>query len=98
MSPQVATSDTVGRAELLDFIRGRPKVVLVTAKRDGSPQLSPVTSGKGLDAAGRVVIATYPERAKIRNARGVSLQVTLMVLSDAWNGPWVQVSGTAEVA
>jgi len=94
MSPKIATSDTVGRAELLDFIRGRHKVVLVTAKRDGSPQLSPVTAG--LDTAGRVVIATYPERAKTRNARRQP-QVTLMVLSDAWNGPWVQVSGAAEV-
>jgi PPOX class probable F420-dependent enzyme len=94
MNPKIATSDLVGRAELLDFVRDRHKVVLVTAKRDGTPQLSPVTAG--LDTAGRVVIATYPERAKTRNARRQP-QVTLMVLSDAWNGPWVQVSGTAEV-
>jgi PPOX class probable F420-dependent enzyme len=94
MTPKIATTDLVGRPELLDFVRGRHKVVLLTVKRDGTPQLSPVTAG--LDAAGRVVIATYPERAKTRNARRQP-QVTLMVLSDAWNGPWVQVSGTAEV-
>jgi PPOX class probable F420-dependent enzyme len=94
MNPKIATSDLVGRAGLLDFVRDRHKVVLVTAKRDGAPQLSPVTAG--LDSAGRVVIATYPERAKARNARRQP-QVTLMVLSDDWNGPWVQVSGTAEV-
>ena len=94
MNPKIATSDLVGRAGLLDFVRDRHKVVLVTAKRDGAPQLSPVTAG--LDSAGRVVIATYPERAKARNARRQP-QVTLMVLSDDWNGPWVQGSGTAEV-
>src|ERR1039457_2242869 len=94
MNPKIATSDLVGRAELLDFVRDRHKVVLVTAKRGGHPPPPPVTAG--LDTAGRVVIATYPERAKTRNARRQP-QVTLMVLSDAWNGPWVQVSGTAEV-
>jgi PPOX class probable F420-dependent enzyme len=90
----IASSDVVGRAELLDFVRSRHKVVLVTGKRDGTPQLSPVTAG--LDSAGRVVVATYPERAKTRNARRQP-RVDLLVLSDEWNGPWVQVSGSAEV-
>ncbi|MGH3124277.1 MAG: pyridoxamine 5'-phosphate oxidase family protein, partial [Streptosporangiaceae bacterium] len=62
MSPQIATADLVGREELLDFVRSRHHVVLVTTKRDGAVQLSPVTAG--LDPEGRVVIATYPERAK----------------------------------
>jgi PPOX class probable F420-dependent enzyme len=84
----------VGRTELLDFVRSRHNVVLVTARRDGTPQLSPVTAG--LDGEGRVVIATYPERAKTHNARRRP-QVDLLVLSDDWNGPWVQVSGSAEV-
>jgi PPOX class probable F420-dependent enzyme len=94
VSPKIATSDTVGRAELLDFVRGRHHVVLVTSKQDGTPQVSPVTAG--LDGDGRLVIATYPERAKTVNARRHSA-VTALVLSDEWDGPWVQVSGTAEV-
>jgi PPOX class probable F420-dependent enzyme len=94
MSPKIATSDTVERAELLSFVRGRHRVVLVTARQDGTPQVSPVTAG--LDSAGRLVIATYPERAKTVNARRHP-DVTALVLSDKWDGPWVQVSGTAEV-
>ncbi len=94
MSPRIATSDVVGRAELLDFVRGRHKVVLITAKQDGSPQISPVTAG--LDGAGRVVISTYPERAKTRNAQRHP-PVSLLVLSDDWDGPWVQIDGRAEV-
>jgi PPOX class probable F420-dependent enzyme len=94
MSPKIATSDVVGRAALLDFVRNRHKVVLVTQKRDGTPQLSPVTAG--LDGAGRVVIASYPERAKSHNARRHP-EVGLLVLSDDWNGPWVQIRGRAEV-
>ncbi len=94
MNVKIATSDLVDRAELLDFVRDRHKVILVTAKRDGTPQLSPVTAG--LDGEGRVVIATYPERAKTHNARRQP-QVSLLVLSDDWNGAWVQLTGTAEV-
>jgi PPOX class probable F420-dependent enzyme len=94
MSPQIATADRVGRSELLDFIRSRHHVVLLTAKRDGTPQLSPVTAG--LDSQGRIVISTYPERAKAHNARRQP-QVDVLVLSDDFGGPWVQVSGTAEV-
>ncbi len=94
MSPQIATAEQVGRDRLLGFIRDRHHVVLLTRRRDGSPQLSPVTAG--LDGEGRIVISTYPERAKARNARRRP-QVDVLVLSDDFGGAWVQVSGTAEV-
>ena len=94
MSPKIATTDVVDRAALLEFVRPRHRVVLTTTKRNGDPQLSPVTAG--VDEAGRVVIATYPERAKTHNARRHP-EVGLLVLSDEWNGPWVQVDGRAEV-
>lgn len=94
MSPQIARADRVGRDELLDFIRDRHHVVLVTTKRDGTLQLSPVTAG--LDGAGRIVISTYPERAKAHNARRHPA-VDVLVLSDDFGDAWVQVSGTAEV-
>ncbi len=42
------------------------------------------------------MVSTYPERAKTRNARR-DPAVGVIVLSDDWNGPWVQVDGTAEV-
>src|SRR6201995_1778600 len=94
MSPQIARADQVGRDELLDFLRDRHHVVLVTTKRDGTLQLSPVTAG--LDEAGRIVISTYPERAKAHNARRHPA-VDVLVLSDDFGGAWFQVSGTAEV-
>ena len=50
----------------------------------------------GVDDSGRLVISTYPERAKARNARRDS-RVSVLVISDDWNDPWVQVDGTAEV-
>ena len=92
--PTVATNTEVGLDELLDFARTRHQYVLVTTRQDGRPQLSPVTGG--VDAEGRIVVSTYPERAKARNLRR-DPAASVMVLSDDFNGPWVQLDGTAEV-
>ena len=92
--PRTATADRVDREELLAFLRPRHRAVLMTRRGEGSPQLSPVTFG--VDAEGRVVVSTYPQRAKVVNARRAP-GVSLCVLSDEWDGPWVQVDGAAEV-
>ena len=94
MARRIATVDRVDRAQLLEFLRPRHHAVLLTRRRDGSPQMSPVTCG--VDDAGRVVVSTYPDRAKAVNARR-DPAVSLCVLSDDWDDPWVQVDGTAEV-
>src|SRR3954467_7634912 len=92
--PRTATADRVDRAALLEFLRPRHHAVLVTRRSSGGPQLSPVTCG--VDDAGRVVVSTYPQRAKARNARR-DPRVSVLVHSDDWDGPYVQVDGTAEV-
>jgi PPOX class probable F420-dependent enzyme len=94
MSPSIATNTVVDRHELLDFVRPRHRLVLVTTRANGGPQLSPVTGG--VDESGRIVISTYPERAKVANVRRTGV-ASVLVLSDEWNGPWVQVDGDAEV-
>jgi PPOX class probable F420-dependent enzyme len=94
MARKLATADRVGRDEMLDFVRPRHQGTLVTRRRDGSPQMSPVTCG--VDAAGRVVVSTYPQRAKAANARR-DPQVSILIHSDEWDGPYVQLDGTAEV-
>lgn len=94
MARKIATNTEVDRDELLDFVRPRHHALLITRKTDGSPQASPVTCG--VDTEGRIVVSTYPERAKARNARR-NPQVSVVVLSEDFDGPWVQVDGTAEV-
>ncbi|MFC4328725.1 PPOX class F420-dependent oxidoreductase [Streptomyces andamanensis] len=94
MAPGIATNTRVSREELLDFVRPRHRALLLTRRADGGPQASPLTCG--VDGAGRIVVSTYPERAKTRNAKR-DARVALVVLSDEWNGPWVQIDGTAEV-
>jgi PPOX class probable F420-dependent enzyme len=94
MGRKLATNTTVDRNELLAFVSARHRAVLVTTRADGSPQLSPVTAG--VDGVGRVVVSTYPERAKAANVRRRG-EAEALFLSDGWDGPWVQVSGSAEV-
>jgi PPOX class probable F420-dependent enzyme len=94
MARPIATTSTIELAELLAFVRPRHRLMLVTARQDGRPQISPVSGG--VDSEGRIVISTYPARAKTRNAAR-DPRVSVLVLSDDWNGPWVQVDGEAEV-
>lgn len=94
MARKYATADVVTLPELLDFIRPRHHMVLTTFRADESLQSSPATGG--LDADGRIVVATYPQRAKAANIRRRP-RASVTVLSDEFDGPYVQVDGHAEV-
>jgi PPOX class probable F420-dependent enzyme len=94
MPRTIATAERVDRAALLEFLRPRHRGLLVTQRSDGRPQLSPVTCG--VDPQDRIVVSTYPDRVKVRNARRHPA-VSICVMSDEWNGPYVQVDGRAEV-
>jgi PPOX class probable F420-dependent enzyme len=94
MAPTIATARRVERDELLDFIRPRHRATLVTTRSDGTPQLSLVTCG--VDVEGRIVISTYPERAKAINLRRHPA-ASACIQSDSWNDAYVQVDGVAEV-
>jgi hypothetical protein len=54
MARSIATNRTVDLAELLDFARSRHRMLLATTRRDGRPQISPVSGG--VDFQGRIVI------------------------------------------
>jgi PPOX class probable F420-dependent enzyme len=94
MARTIATTSTVDLDGLLDFVRPRHHMVVITQRSDGRPQASPVTGG--VDERGRIVISTYPERAKTSNARR-NPDVSVLVLSDDFGGAWVQVDGDCEV-
>jgi PPOX class probable F420-dependent enzyme len=94
MPRTVATNTTVDRDGLLEFARPRHHMILMTTRADGSVQASPVTGG--IDDHGRVVISTYPERAKATNVARAG-RASVMVLSDDFGGAWVQIDGPAEL-
>lgn len=94
MARTYASDTIVDRAGLETFVRPRHHGILSTLRRDGSPQMSPVTIGIGPD--GVVLVSSYPERAKVHNVRRHAA-ASVLVLSDDFGGEWVQVSGTATV-
>jgi PPOX class probable F420-dependent enzyme len=94
MARKYATADTVGLSDLLEFIRPRHRMVLTTFRSDGSLQSSPVTGG--VDPSGRIVIASYPQRAKSANVRRTP-RASVTVLSDDFHDAYIQVDGDAEV-
>jgi PPOX class probable F420-dependent enzyme len=94
MARKYATADLVDLPGLLEFLRPRHRMVLTTLRSDGSLQSSPVTGG--VDDQGRIVISSYPTRAKSANLRR-DPRASLTVLSDEFNGAYVQVDGDSEV-
>ncbi len=94
MPRTIATTTRVSLEGLLEFVRPRHHMVLVTQRSSGGVQTSPVTAG--VDDAGRIVISSYPDRAKVANVRR-DAEVSVLVLSDDFGGAWVQVDGMCEV-
>jgi PPOX class probable F420-dependent enzyme len=79
--------------EARDFAARNHRAVLVTRKRDGGLQTSPVTVGVDDDG---VVISSRETAYKTRNLRR-DPSVTLCVFTDAFFGPWIQIDGRAEL-
>jgi PPOX class probable F420-dependent enzyme len=76
------------------FLRENHHAVLATFRRDGMPQLSPVTVG--VDGEGYAIISTREPAYKVRNLRR-DPRAALCVFTDAFYGPWFQVEGTAHI-
>jgi PPOX class probable F420-dependent enzyme len=79
--------------EARDFVAGNHRAVLVTRRRNGGLQTSPVTVGA--DDEG-IVISSRQTAYKTRNIRR-DPNVTLCVFTDAFFGPWIQIEGRAEL-
>ena len=77
-----------------DFIRQHHRAVLATTKRDGSPQMSPVSVG--IDDDGYAVISSRRHLAKVRNLERTP-QASLCVFTSEFFGPWIQVDGPVEI-
>ena len=90
----------VSRDELAQFVKGKHRVkgknrwVMSTTRSDGRPQMSLVTGG--MTAAGQLIVSSYPERAKVRNAKANPM-VSVLVMGDDFNHEWVQIDGIATV-
>jgi PPOX class probable F420-dependent enzyme len=77
-----------------EFLRHNHRAVLLTHRRDGSAQMSPVACG--VDSLGRAVVSTRQAAMKARNlARDP--RVSMCVFGEGFFGQWIQLDGTAEI-
>ena len=90
----MAADVEVDREALAAHLGDRHRWVLATTRGDGRPQMSLVSGG--MIADGRLAIATYPERAKAKNARR-DPHVSVAVMGEQFDDAWIQIDGEAEV-
>jgi PPOX class probable F420-dependent enzyme len=81
-------------AVALEDFRHNHRAVLVTRRREGRLQISPVVQAVGDD--GRVLISTRSRAMKVRNIKR-DPSVSICALSDAFFGKWAQIDGTATI-
>ena len=77
----------------LDYVRGNSRAVLATRRRDGSPQMLPVSLAVVDDT---IVMSTRETAIKTWNLRRDPTS-WLCVFPDKWLGRWVQLQCRAEV-
>jgi PPOX class probable F420-dependent enzyme len=77
-----------------DFLKQNHRAVLVTFKRDGSVQTTPVSAA--VDGDGYAIISSRETAYKTRNLRR-DPRATLCVMNDGFYGRWIQVVGRAEI-
>ncbi|GAB4577790.1 MAG: PPOX class F420-dependent oxidoreductase [Anaerolineales bacterium] len=77
-----------------DFISKNHCGVMMTYKKDGSPQLSPILIG--LNAEGLGIVSSRETAYKVKNLRR-DPRVSICVFSDKFYGRWIQMDGMAEI-
>jgi PPOX class probable F420-dependent enzyme len=78
----------------LGFIRSNHRAVLATLRKDGSPQLTPITVS--VDGEGMVVVSSRQTAAKVLNLRR-DPRAWLTVMNDGFFGEFVQVEGPVTI-
>jgi PPOX class probable F420-dependent enzyme len=77
-----------------EFVESNHRAVLITRRRNGELQTSPVTVG--IDDEGRAEISSREAAFKVKNLRR-DPKATLCVFTDRFFGEWVQIEGRAEI-
>ena len=86
---------TEDRHALHNFAKGTIRSVLVTRRKDGGLQSSPMSCAA--DEEGTLLTATPAASAKVGNLVR-DPRATVCLFTDQWPGPWMHVEGEAEIA
>lgn len=81
--------------EALTFCKENHNAVLTTLKKDGSPQMSPVTVGVSTDGT-QVVISSRQTAIKVKHLQR-DPRAWLAVFTSRFYGSWVQIAGPVEI-
>lgn len=76
------------------YVQANSHAVLSTVRRDGTPQMSPVTAA--VDDEGRIVVSSRETAYKVKNLKS-DPRAWLCVFPDGFFGEWVQLEGSVEV-
>jgi PPOX class probable F420-dependent enzyme len=88
------TSSTIDRQAIKDFARETTRAVLVTRRKDGGLQSSPMAVLA--DDDGNILTATRAKNAKTYNL-GRDPRIALCLFTERWPGPWMHVDGEVEI-
>jgi PPOX class probable F420-dependent enzyme len=80
--------------DAVEFTKTNHRAVMATRRRDGRPQLSPVTVAPG--GPGEVIVSTRETAMKVKNIER-DAHVSLAVFTDAFFGAHVQLDGEASI-
>src|SRR5215471_20706454 len=78
-----------------DFATGTTRAVLVTRRKDGGLQSSPMACLA--DDDGNILTATRAANAKTYNLTR-DPRIALCLFTERWPGPWMHVEGEVEIA
>ncbi len=78
-----------------DFLKNNHWGVLATRRKNGQPQMSPVTVG--LSGAGQAIISSWETAYKVNNLRRDPHAALCAFTDNFHGGGWVQVNGAAKL-
>lgn len=81
-------------SQVTDYVASNPRAILVTRRRDGGLQASPIRVL--VDDGGAIVASTRAATAKARNLTR-DPRFTLCVITEKWSGAWMTLEGEATV-
>jgi PPOX class probable F420-dependent enzyme len=81
--------------EAREFLRSNHHAVMATTRRDGTPQMSPITVS--VDADGYAVVSSRETAMKVKNLRRDPRAWICVIPDTFYGGPFVQIEGDVTI-
>jgi PPOX class probable F420-dependent enzyme len=81
--------------EAREFLRSNHRAVMATTRRDGTPQMSPITVS--VDSDGFAIVSSRETAMKVKNLRRDPRAWICVFVDSFYGGPFVQVEGDVTI-